>query len=102
MRSIKFTLLAVIVGTLLACGGGGGGTSGGPTTKLPLTGRVVDVATTGALNPAATVSAGGGTDTTDITDGSFSLDADRNTTTITVVPTGTAYGNFTFTTPPIT
>ncbi|MDX2065641.1 MAG: hypothetical protein SFX74_07870 [Fimbriimonadaceae bacterium] len=100
MQRFRCGLLALLAVTLAACGGGGGG-SNGTTTKVPLAGRVLDVVSTGALNPAATVAAGGGTDSTDLTDGSFSFDVNRGTTAVTVTPTGTSYGTFTFTFPAI-
>ncbi len=77
MRTLLLVLLAML---LVGCGGGGGGT---PATAL-LVGRVLWIESNSATDPAASVSSGGNTTTTDILDGSFVLSAPVGATSVTV------------------
>lgn len=93
--------MAAVLILLLACGGGGGGGSSTGTT-ITLTGRIVSVVTTGPLNPAATVSSGSASTTTQLGDGSFSLDTPTGVTSITSNNGTSGFGSFTFTFPAAT
>ena len=89
--------VAVIVAT--GCGGGGGGTGTTGGTTQVLTGRVLDVVSTGPVTPVATVSvATGESTTTSTSDGFFLLDVPI-TAAAANVATG-SYGTWTFAFPP--
>lgn len=96
----------LLAALLLGCGGGGGGGGGttGTTTFLVF-GRILWIETGAAPAPAATVRVGSTSVTTDVTDGSFQLQAAQGSTTITVTYAdggGGAPVVRTFTVPPIT
>ena len=91
----------VLVGLLLAvliagCGGGGGG-----TPQVTVLGRVLQVATGGPPNPAASVQSGGTSTLTALSDGSFSIQVSRNTAALLVDPLN-ASGTWTFAFAPVT
>ena len=77
---MRYLWLAVIGGTLLGCGGGGGGVSATATVL----GRVLWVETNAATDPAASVSSGGKSTTTDPIDGFFLLTVPQGTSSATV------------------
>ncbi len=87
MRALKLLVAAaLLLVVLVGCGGGGGGTPPSPAT---VTGRVVWIETGSAPSPAATVTAGGATASTDVVDGSFSIQVPVGTTSLTVSYTAT-------------
>jgi len=67
------TALFFLILVFLGCGGGGGG--GSSSNDATATGRIVQVETGAAPNPAASVQIGSGSVLTDASDGSFQLDA---------------------------
>ncbi len=82
-------LLLLLLGGLLilaGCGGGGGGGGGGGPTGVTIFGRVLWIENGGATVPQSTVRVPGATASvqTDVADGSFQLNANAGTTSITV------------------
>lgn len=93
---LGFSVLALVVG----CGGGGGGGGTSTTGGFTVFGRVLDVRTGAAPNPAATVQTASATVNTDTATGAFDLAAPSGATSVSVIPgSGSA---FTFNFPPIT
>ncbi|MGJ8491259.1 hypothetical protein ACSFB2_13645, partial [Glaesserella parasuis] len=76
MRKSVFLGLVLL---LAGCGGGGGGVTAN-TGNATLTGRVLDVNTGGAANPAASVQVGSSSTLTDVTTGAFALSVPALTT----------------------
>jgi hypothetical protein len=97
MRLLRALVFLVLVFAMFGCGGGGGG---GPTGGVRLTGRVLDIVTGGTLNPGPSVQSLSETVNASVVDGSFSLRAPTNATSLVVNPVG--YPVFTFTFPPAT
>ena len=92
-------LLVALLSLLIGCGGGGGGggTTGGTTQVL--TGRVINVVTTGPVSPAPGINVVTGQSTTASTsDGFFLLDVPVTTSAVNVVAAG--FGTWTFGFPP--
>ncbi len=79
MRAALFLIATLLL--LIGCGGGGGT---GTTPTANLVGRIIWVETNGAPDPAASVTASGNSVQTDINDGSFNIQVDVGTTSITV------------------
>lgn len=98
----KAVLVLTMLALLLAGCGGGGGTGGG--LLVTLTGRVVWIETGGAPNPAATVRSGSISNTTDLSDGFFTLIVPQGATSVTVTftPNGGSAVVRTFSFPPAT
>lgn len=95
MKNFWLILLLLL---LLGCGGGGGTGPGGSFSVL--VGRILWIESNGATSPASTVTAGGNNTTTDLVDGSFSLNVPNGTTSATVsYSSGGAPVVFTFTFP---
>ncbi|MGE3127148.1 MAG: hypothetical protein AB7F50_08050 [Fimbriimonadaceae bacterium] len=84
----RLALLVSFLALLLSGCGGGGGAVGG--LLVTLTGRVIWVETGAAPNPAATVRSGSISNTTDLSDGFFTLIVPSGATSVTVTftPTG--------------
>ena len=82
MRKSVFLGLVLL---LAGCGGGGGGVTAN-TGNATLTGRVLDVNTGGAANPAASVQVGSSSTLTDVTTGAFALSVPALTTSALVSP----------------
>ncbi|HZH99146.1 MAG TPA: hypothetical protein VEX38_09265, partial [Fimbriimonadaceae bacterium] len=97
---IKYLILLPALLIMAACGGGGGGSVGGADTAR-LVGRVLNVETGAALNPAASVQVGNASTLTSTQDGSFGLSAPAGSTNV-VVDTRNAFGTWNFTIPPLT
>ena len=89
MRQLLLFLIATLF--LVGCGGGGGGGTGGGGggNNAFLIGRVLWVETNSATSPAASVSSGGNSTTTDIVDGSFVVPVPIGTSSLTVSYTET-------------
>ncbi len=77
MRTLLFLLFALLI---VGCGGGGGGQQ----NNAQLVGRVLWIESNSATSPAASVSSGSNTTTTDIIDGSFVLSVPVGATSVTV------------------
>ncbi|MFZ4508475.1 MAG: hypothetical protein ACOYON_12345 [Fimbriimonas sp.] len=97
MKLVKLMLLALVAGLFAGCGGGGSSVS----SRVTLIGRVLNVESGGATNPASSVQAAGGTVTTSVVDGSFSLSANSPASTLTV-DTLSTYGVWIFSFPAVT
>jgi hypothetical protein len=76
---VRPLLLLVLAALLVGCGGGGGS-----QVNALLVGRVLWIESNSATDPAASVSSGGNTTTTDVIDGSFVLQAPVGATSVTV------------------
>ena len=77
---MRLLLLSLLAALLVGCGGGGGG----GTASAFLIGRVLWVETNAATSPAASISSGGSSTTTDIVDGSFVVSVPVGTSSLTV------------------
>jgi hypothetical protein len=76
---VRPLLLLVLAALQVGCGGGGGS-----QVNALLVGRVLWIESNSATDPAASVSSGGNTTTTDVIDGSFVLQAPVGATSVTV------------------
>lgn len=96
LRKVTLLFLALLALVLVGCGGGGGGT---PAGGIRITGRVLNVATGGSLNPVPTIQlvSGDRAVNASIADGSFSINAPSGTTSLLVNTPG--FGVFTFSFP---
>lgn len=92
-------LFALVLLVLFGCGGGGGG---GGSSNATVTGRVIQVETGAAPNPAASVQMDAGSVLTDASDGSFQVTTPTGSTTITVDSQTPTTGVWVFTVPPVT
>lgn len=93
-----FSALAVVALLLLVgCGGGGSGGGGGSTS---IVGRVINVVTGAAPNPASSVQVGSSSVLTSTVDGSFTLGVPSGTSAASVDTQGSGFGVWNFSFPP--